>query len=429
MTQTRLTDPSALTIAAAQAAMAAGRLTARGLLEACLERVAQVEPVVRALTAFDAGAARAAADAADRAGRPGLFGGIPFGAKDVLDSADLVSGYGSPIWAGHRPRGDAAAIAMTRAAGGILLGKTVTTEFATRRPGPTANPWHRGHTPGGSSSGSAAGVAAGFFPAAFGTQTAGSILRPAAFNGVAGYKPSYGTIHRGGMKVMSESLDTIGALGRTLADCAMLVAAAAGLPAPPAARASAPRILFCPGPAEALLTDATRALLAATASRLSAAGARVADATLPPAVMAAVTAHPAVMNGESAQALAWERATSRAQISDGLLAVLDQGAALAPGALDAARVVFADARATYLDWLGDADLVLTASAPGEAPEGLGWTGDPACNLLWTALHGPCASLPAGVGPAGLPLGVQLVGRFGADDAFVAAAGWVEAALG
>jgi len=429
MTQTRHTDPAALTIAAARAAMTEGRLTARGWIEACLDRMALCEPAVHAMVVFDPAAARSAADAADRAGRPGLFGGIPFGAKDVLDTGDLPSGYGSAIWAGHRPRGDAAAVGMARAAGGVLLGKTVTTEFATRRPGPTANPWHIGHTPGGSSSGSAAGVAAGYFPAAFGTQTAGSVLRPAAFNGVAGYKPSFGTIHRGGMKVMSESLDTIGTLGRTLADCAWLVAAAARLPAPPAPGDSAPRILFCPGPAEAGLTDATRALLAATASRLSAAGARVTDAILPPAVLAAVSAHPAVMHGESAQALAWEMATSRAQISDGLRAVLDQGAALAPGALDAARVVFAAARAAHVDWLGDADLVLTAAAPGEAPEGLGWTGDAGCNLLWTALHGPCASLPAGFGPLGLPLGVQVVGRFGADAAFLAAAGWVEAVLG
>ncbi len=428
MRHTRHADTAALTIPAARAAMAAGRLTARGFLDHCLARIAVAEPACRVFATLDATGAIAAAEAADRAGRPGPIGGIPFGAKDVLDTAGVQSAYGSPIWAGHVPRADAACVAMTRQAGGILLGKTVTTEFATRRPGPTANPWHIDHTPGGSSSGSAAGVAAGFFPAAFGTQTAGSILRPAAFNGVAGYKPSFGTIHRGGMKVMSESLDTIGALGRTLADCAWLVAAAAKLDAPPAPRESAPRILLCPGPAEPLLSEATRSLLDQTAARLSAAGAKVTQASLPPAVLALLAAHPVVMNGESAQALAWERATARAQMSAVLLAALDGGAAHGPAALAEARAVFVSAQAAFADWLGDADLVLTASAPGEAPGGLEWTGDPACNALWTALRGPCASLPAGVGPQGLPLGVQVVGRFGADRAFLAAAAWVEAML-
>lgn len=422
--------PQAVSATAARAAMAAGYLTAVAYLEACLERIAASEGAVRAFVAMDIPAARRAAEAADRAGRPGLLGGIPVGVKDVIETAGLMTGHGSPIWAGWRPRADASAVALTRAAGGYVMGKTVTTEFATRHPGATANPWNIGHTPGGSSQGSAAGVAAGFFPVAFGTQTAGSILRPAAYCGVTGYKPSYGTIHRAGMKVMSENLDTIGAIGRGLADCALLVTAASGrTELPPGAATSAPRIRVTPGPAEAMLCDATRALLAEVAARLSAAGAQVADASLPASVLAGAEAQPTVMYGEIAQALAWEAANASAQISPGLRANIATGAALPPGGLDAARARMVAAQAAYLDWMGDADLVLTAAAPGEAPEGLGWTGDPACNALWTALHGPCVSLPAGFGPKGLPLSIQLVGKRGADIAFLQAAQWVEARLG
>ena len=160
--------------------------------------------------------------------RPGPLHGLPLGVKDVLDTADMPTGYNSPIWQGHRPRADAGAVAWARAAGAVVLGKTVTTEFATRYPGPTTNPHNPAHTPGGSSSGSAAGVAAGYFPFAYGTQTAGSVIRPAAYCGVVGYKPTYGTIERHGMKLMAFSLDTIGVMARSVADCALLTSAVSG---------------------------------------------------------------------------------------------------------------------------------------------------------------------------------------------------------
>ena len=179
-------DPAKLTATEAARAMRDGRLHPVELMEACLERIAERELAVRAFAWFDAEAARGAALLA----RPGALHGLPIGVKDVLDTADMPSEYGSPIWRGWQPRADAAAVAWARAAGGVVIGKTVTTEFATRKPGPTANPHNRKHTPGGSSSGSAAGVADCFFPLAFGTQTAGSVIRPAAFCGVVGYKPT-----------------------------------------------------------------------------------------------------------------------------------------------------------------------------------------------------------------------------------------------
>jgi len=219
-----MTDPADLTASEAAAATAAGRLTAIDLSEACLARVAAREPVVRAFQHLDPAQFRRAAAPA----KPGPLAGIPFAVKDVLDTADMPTSYGSPIWAGHRPRSDSFAVSAARAAGAVIMGKTVTTEFASRFPGATTNPHNHQHTPGGSSSGSAAAVAAGMVPLAFGTQTAGSIIRPAAYCGVVGFKPSFGTLHRAGMKVCSESLDTIGIMARSLADCALAMGALSG---------------------------------------------------------------------------------------------------------------------------------------------------------------------------------------------------------
>ena len=419
------THPADLSATEAARRIAAGSLRPEELLEACLERIAAREPVVRAFAHLDPSLARAAPAGS------GPLAGLPVGVKDVLDTADQPSQYGSPIWQGHRPRADASAVAATRRAGGRILGKTVTTEFATRHPGPTSNPHDPRRTPGGSSSGSAAGVAAGFFPLAFGTQTAGSVLRPAAYCGVTGFKPSFGLIHRAGMKVMSESLDTIGVFGRSAADCALLAGALTGLALgdPQRTTGTAPRIAVCAGPGGDKLPPETLGLLEEVASACARAGARVSRSALPEAVLAAHEVHPVVMNAESAQALAWERMAHPAQLSPVLADKMDWGAQVPAEHLADARATFHSARAAFLDLMADYDAVLTPSAPGEAPEGLDWTGDPVCNALWTALHGPCISLPAGTGPAGLPVGIQLVAPFGQDRALLGWAGWLEGVLG
>ncbi|MGA9866658.1 MAG: amidase, partial [Acetobacteraceae bacterium] len=207
-----MSDPSRLTATEAAARIRDGRLRSDALMEACLDRIAAREPAVGAFAWFDAATARRVGGAA----LPGPLHGLPLGVKDVLDTADMPSQYGSPIWEGWRPKADAAAVAWARQAGAVVAGKTVTTEFATRKPGRTANPHKLAHTPGGSSSGSAAGVADFFFPFAFGTQTAGSVIRPAAYCGVVGYKPSFGLISRIGMKVMADSLDTVGVMARSV---------------------------------------------------------------------------------------------------------------------------------------------------------------------------------------------------------------------
>jgi Asp-tRNA(Asn)/Glu-tRNA(Gln) amidotransferase A subunit family amidase len=422
-----MTDPADLTATEALAAIHAGRLSAAALTEACLDRIAAREATIRAFAWLDPAQARRAALAAG----PGPLAGIPLGVKDVIDTADMPAQYGSPAWAGHRPRADAACVAAARAAGAVILGKTVTTEFATRHPGPTANPANPAHTPGGSSSGSAAGVAAGFFPLAFGTQTAGSILRPAAYCGVVGFKPTCGTLHRAGMKVMSESLDTIGVMARSLADCALAMAALTGgdYGDPEARAARPPRLALVMGPSADQAAPETLALMDRAAAACRRAGATVTPLALPPVLDAAYAAHPCVMNAESAQALGWELAQARAQISPVLQERMDWGRAQGAAALAAGRAAFAAARAAFPAAIEGFDAVITPAAPGEAPEGLHWTGDPAFNSLWTLLHGPCVSIPAGHGPRGLPLGLQLAGRIGEDAAVLATAAWVRAALG
>jgi Asp-tRNA(Asn)/Glu-tRNA(Gln) amidotransferase A subunit family amidase len=307
----------------------------------------------------------------------------------------------------------------------------VTTEFATRQPGPTANPHNPGHTPGGSSSGSAAGVADCQFPLAFGTQTAGSVIRPAAYCGVVGYKPSYGTIARFGMRVMSESLDTIGAMARSVADCALLVAAASGrdLGDPDVRPERAPRIGMCRSPAWPQALPETQALLPRVAAALAQAGAAVVEREMPPEVAALEAAQPVVMNAESARTMGWELAEAREQISAVLRDRLDWGLARSDDELAAAYAAFAAAQRAFPAAMEGLDVLVTPSAPGQAPAGLGWTGDPAFNLIWTALHVPCVNVPAGAGPDGLPLGIQIVGRHGDDRAVLAWAQWVAAAIG
>ncbi len=418
-------DAADLTATQARARIAAGQLAPAALMEACLARIALREPAVRAMAFLDpAQALRAAAQA-----RNGRLHGLPLGVKDVLDTADMPTEYGSPIWHANRPRADAACVAWARAEGAAVLGKTVTTEFATRQPGPTSNPHDAGHTPGGSSSGSAAGVAAGFFPFAYGTQTAGSVIRPAAYCGIVGYKPSYGTIDRHGMKVMSFTLDTVGALARSVADCALLVSAVSGQDLGDPERAPGKlRIGLCRSPAWPAADETTQDLLHDAAERLRRAGASVTDHELPPPFLDAFQAHALVMNAESARAMGWELLDQRDRLSPGLREKLEWGLSHGAGQVAEAVAALHAARRAFAGATAGLDVLLTPAAPGEAPEGLGWTGDPAFNALWTGLHTPCVTVPAGAGPRGLPLGLQLVGRVGDDAAVLAAAHWVGVAL-
>ncbi len=419
-------DPARLTATEAARLIRSEKLRPIELMDACLARIAERERTVRAFAWFDAEAAGRAAAAA----RQGPLHGLPIGVKDVLDTADMPSEYGSPIWRGWRPKADAAAVAWARAAGAVTMGKTVTTEFATRKPGPTANPHNPQHTPGGSSSGSAAGVAACFFPLAYGTQTAGSVVRPAAYCGVVGYKPTYGMINRFGMKLMSENLDTVGVIARSAADCALLAGTVSGrdLGDPDTKPERAPRIGICRSPAWSAALPETQALLPRVASVLARAGATVVDRELSPEVAAVADAHPIVMNNESGRALGWELSNARDQISDGLRERLEFGLSQSEAAVAAAHAAFDLAQRAFPACMEGLDALVTPSAPGQAPSGLEWTGDPVFNLIWTSLHVPCVTVPAGTGPDGLPLGIQIVTRIAEDRQALAWAQWVAAAI-
>jgi Asp-tRNA(Asn)/Glu-tRNA(Gln) amidotransferase A subunit family amidase len=422
-----VTDPARLSATAAARLIEAGSLSPVALMEACLDRIAKRDPVVRAMAYLDP---KAALDAAKLA-KPGRLRGLPIGVKDVLDTFDFPTEYNSPIWQGHRPKADCAAVAWTRQEGGVVVGKTVTTEFATRHPGRTTNPHNQEHTPGGSSSGSAAGVADFFFPLAFGTQTAGSVIRPAAFCGVVGYKPSFGLISRIGMKLMSDSLDTVGVIARNVADCALFAGAVSGrdLGDPDRHPGQAPRIGICRTPFWESADTATQALLEHLTGVLARAGASVQARELPPSYAALREAQPLVMNAESARALGWEMTNHRDKLSEVLRERMEWGLAQSPAALDAARALFTTLQAQFPSAMEDVDILLTPSAPGEAPKGLSWTGEPTFNALWTALHVPCVTVPAGQGPAGLPLGIQIIGRQGDDRQTLAWAQWVAGAVG
>ena len=412
-----------------------GRLTATALCEALLDRIAAREPVLRAFAWLDPALARRQAaqlDAARAAGRAaGPLHGLALGVKDVLDTADQPAQYGSPIWAGHRPRADAACVALGRRAGAVILGKTVTTEFATRHPGPTANPSNPVHTPGGSSSGSAAGAAAGYFHAGFGTQTAGSVIRPAAYCGAVGFKPSYGTLHRAGMKVMSESLDTIGVITRTVGDAALVMGGLAGRDygAPEAKAPRAPRLALCWGPTAAEAKPETRALLERVAQAAARAGATVEPLEMPPAVVAGLAAHALVMNGESRRGagLGAEHgggaAVARAAGKAGLGP--SPGCGGAGGGAGGLRRGTGSLRRCHRALRRHPD----AERAGRGAGGPGLDRRSGLHSLWTLLHVPCVTVPVGAGPQGLPLGVQLVTGFGQDAAALAWAEWVRQAAG
>jgi amidase len=418
-----------LSATAAVARLAAGDLTAEDLVRASIDR-AQERAALEAWTFLDPERALSQARAVDRAGRPGLLKGVPVGIKDIIDTADMPTEHGSPIYHGNRPLADAACAALIRTAGGVVLGKTVTTEFANRHPGATRNPHNPAHTPGGSSSGSAAAVADFHVPLALGTQTGGSVIRPAAFCGVVGYKPSFGDFSRVGVKMQSHTLDTLGIIARNLDDVALLRAVLLGRPPEPVARdTAAPRIGFCRTPAWDEAGPETHALLQRTAERLAAAGAALREVTLPPPFDDILETHSRIFYFEAARNYAYEYEAHRDQVSETLRrTVLEPGRAL-PLAAYIEAVETAEAFRRHLDdRFGEVDLLLAPSAAGEAPQGLGSTGNARFNGLWTLAWTPCLTVPAGRGPQDLPLGIQLVGRRGRDRALLDAAAWVEARL-
>jgi Asp-tRNA(Asn)/Glu-tRNA(Gln) amidotransferase A subunit family amidase len=408
------------------ARLARGEITSEALARDCLERVAEREPAVRAFAHLDPGQVLEAAGALDRAGARGPLHGLPLGVKDVIDTFDLPTEYGSPIYAGHRPAADAACVALARGAGALVFGKTVSTEFATHPPGPTTNPRNAAHTPGGSSSGSAAAVADRMLPLALGTQTGGSVIRPAAYCGVVGYKPSFGLLPRTGVKPISDSFDTVGVFARAVEDAALAAAALTGRKAlriPDTL--NAPRLGLCRTPQWPAARPETHKLFEELPGRLVRAGARVGALEMPEAFAPLADLHGTIWDYEIARCLADEHRRHRDRIREPLLGQLERGRGVSADAYDAAQRVARECRRRLSDAMHDFDALVVPSAPGEAPEGLASTGDSVFNRVWTLLHAPCVNVPAGQGPGGLPLGVQVVGRFGEDAKVLACAHWIE----
>jgi amidase len=351
--------------------------------------------------------------------------------KDIIDTSDMPTECGSPIYRGRRPSNDAACVAMARRSGAVVLGKTITTEFAYFAPGPTANPRNLAHTPGGSSSGSAAAVADTLVPAAFGTQTAASLIRPASFCGVVAYKGSFGEFSLAGIKSFAASFDTLGVITRHVIDAQWMRWAMLGIPAAESdtrAWEGSPRIGVCHTPWWQQADPDCQAVIEAAAQQLGRKGAKVSQATLPSHFAQLADTHKLIMAYEAAQSLSFEQDRFPDKLSPQLLSLLEDGLKISRARYLAAQQLAAAARHEFQAWKTDWDILLTPSAVGTAPRGLHATGDPLFSRMWTLLGVPSVTVPGYTGQLGLPIGVQLIGDFREDDKLLAMARWVEAKL-
>lgn len=404
--------------------VSSGELSAVEVASVFVER-AEAQASIHAWQFFDREAVMRQARAVDARGGAHPLAGVPFGVKDLMDTADMPTTYGSPIYAGYAPHRDAACVAQIRELGAVVMGKTVTTEFAAFQPGPTRNPRSPAgtvHTPGGSSSGSAAAVAADMVPLALGTQTAGSIVRPAAFCGVVGYKPSFGMVSGVGIKAFAPSLDTVGVLARQVDDAACAIGALTRWALDPQPIQGL-RIGVCRGPYWDFADGDGRRVFEDGVLLFERAGARVADVALPPACSGLNEAQATIMAYEAAAAFRAEARSDAEAFSPSFARLLDQGARIPAEAFIAARRLEASLRRDLEPVFESFDALLVPSTIGEAPRGLESTGDPVFNRMWTLLGNPCVHLPIGTGASGMPVGVTVVGgRY--DDARTLSAAWM-----
>ncbi|MFB9265696.1 amidase [Bradyrhizobium erythrophlei] len=409
-----------ISLAELQQSIEQGTLTAEAAIGRSLEAIRARETSIGAFVCHDDNA---------RAQRAGPLRGIAVGIKDIIDTADFPTEMGSQIYRGHRPRADAPVVMALKQAGATIIGKTTTTAFAANDPTPTVNPHNGAHTPGGSSSGSAAAVAAGMIPLALGTQTGGSVIRPASFCGVAAIKPSYRLLPTVGVKCFSWTLDTVGLFGAGVRGIARGLSAMTNrgeLVVP--ASATAPRIgvvtqAFAGAP-EAVGAQA----LQKAARAAEQAGAAVRELAMPEIVAEAWRIHPVVQEFEAHQSLAWEYRENYDAMPPLLRGRLDESKGGTPAEYDAAMDIAGRARQALATIFDEVDVLLTLSAPGAAPKGLSSTGDPRYNRLWTLMGVPCVNVPALVAEGGLPVGVTVIARYGADAQALAAASFVEDAL-
>jgi Asp-tRNA(Asn)/Glu-tRNA(Gln) amidotransferase A subunit family amidase len=425
-----------LSLVEAVSKIAAGEITSAELTRSCLARIAQLEADVEAFAWLDAARAMECAEAADARQRSGQplppLHGLPIGVKDIMPTRGIPTERGSPIFRGDVPDASARVVDRLEEAGAFVLGKTATAELAFLTPGRTRNPWNLLHTPGGSSSGSAAAVAAGFCPGALGTQTNGSVIRPAAFCGTVGYKPTQGLIGFEGVHHFSRTLDQIGVFGRSVADCAWLGAALAQPPGaiPPTCVSldRLPKLAAVRSPVWSRASQVQQARFVADIGSLRAAGALVVETELPERFAHTHAVHRRLMYREAADELAALAGSHSDELSPGLRAALEEGARVSDAELAEALGVRDELSRSLDDFFLEFDAIITPPAPGEAPQGLGATGDPSFCTIWTLTQVPAISIPTGFGPRGLPVGLQIIAARLRDSVGLAIAAWCEARL-
>lgn len=421
--------------------IAEGKVELREIAEACIRRVEAREADIHAFAFFDPDWVRRQVERLEferRMGRPkGALFGLPVGVKDIFDTRDMPTENGTKLHAGRRPVRDSAVVERLREAGALIVGKTVTAELATLTPGPTRNPHDPTRTPGGSSSGSAAAVAAGMVPLAVGSQTNGSVIRPAAFCGIYGFKPSFGLISRRGCLAQSFLLDHVGTFARDLDGLALLTEVLVGHdPADRATRPRAPlrlpdiaasqppvppRLAFVPGPGWERADDSTREGFRELAETL---GERLLAVEIPSPFDRVVEAHRTIWTADMAWNFRRESAAGPGGLSEGLAAMIEEGRAVTALRYHEARAVRETCSRQLAELFADFDAVVTPATLGEAPT-LDTTGDPICCTPWTFLGLPAVTLPLLQGPNGLPVGVQLVGACGDDARLLRTARWLE----
>ncbi len=399
------------------------KLSSEELVRSCLARIEKRDVLVRAWLHIEPERAIRDAREADKRAPTGVLHGVPIGVKDVIDTADYPTTQNSPIYAGLRVGRDAAAVALARGAGGLILGKTDTVEFASSgRKALTRNPFNPAHTPGGTSSGSAAAVADFMVPLALGTQTSGSLIRPAAFTGLYALKPTWNRVSREGARLYAATLDTVGWYGRSVQDLAVAAEAFGVPPAANPVELRGLRVGLCRGPNWHRIEPSGARALEEAGKRLAAAGARVEELVLPDPFQRLPAAHAAISHREAGVAFLPEYVTAHALLAQGLRDKVENAEGISDEALLESYAVADACRARFDALFGESlDVVLTPSAPGEAPEGLHTTGNAIFNAMWTLLHVPCVNVPAGRGALGLPVGVQLIGPRFADARLLAIA--------
>jgi Asp-tRNA(Asn)/Glu-tRNA(Gln) amidotransferase A subunit family amidase len=428
-----LQDVHALDATVARACIDDGRLTPSSLVAACLARIVARDRLIGAWAHVAPELARRRAALLDREACHGPLHGIPVGIKDVLDTFDMPTAHGSTLYRGDVPARDSACVAALRAAGAVIVGKTTTTAFASPIAVGVRNPLDFTRTAGVSSSGSAAAVADGHVPIALGTQTGGSVIRPASYCGIVGYKADIDAFDRGGIRHVRPSLDALGIFARSIDDIALvrraLTADAGGTPAGlPTRRGGAPQLALCRTTDWPRAHPATRAAIDAAVAGLRDAGATVTEIVLPPPFEHALEAFTTIVVHETAATMAREIADGAVALNAWLQGIAAKARAIGDAQLHVAQQVAAQCRARLAGMLADCDAIITPAAAGEAPADLHAAADPAFTALWTLLQGPCLSLPVLTGPNALPVGLQVVGARRADDALLCTSAWIVDAL-